>query len=98
MNLITASSPTWKYNINAKESGSKYLFEQFDELNARSKIRWKTKRRKGGSYELGYVNDVALNKSNEGVRVNVLYCRVMKPRARKLSSVTSLTSNCTTAT
>ncbi|WP_420460892.1 hypothetical protein [Neolewinella sp.] len=74
--LITQSSPQWKYLINAKESGSKYLFEQFDELNARGKVRWKMKRRKGGSYELGYTNDVALNKSNEGMRVNVLYCRV----------------------
>lgn len=84
VNLIIDSSPTWKYLINAKESGSKYLFEQFDELNARGKVRWKTKRRKGGSYELGYVNDVALNKSNEGVRVNVLYCRVKEGSGKEV--------------
>ncbi len=84
VNLITESSPTWKYIINAKESGSKYLFEQFDELNAGGKVRWKTKRRKRGSYELGYVNDVALNKSNEGVRVNVLYCRVREASGKEV--------------
>ena len=84
VNLITASSPTWKYLINAKESGSKYLFEQFDELNARGKVRWKTKRRKQGNDELGYVNDVALNKSNQQVRVNVLYCRVREAAGQEV--------------
>lgn len=84
VNLITESSPRWKYIINAKESGSKYLFEQFDELNAQGKVRWKTKRRKKGSYQLGYVNDVALNKSNEEVRVNVLYCRVKEASGKEV--------------
>jgi hypothetical protein len=82
--LITQCSPQWKYIINAKESGSKYLFEQFDELNARGKVRWKTKRRKRGTYELGYVNDLALNKSNEGVRVNMLYCRVREAGGKEV--------------
>ena len=83
VSLITQSSPRWKYLINAKEAGSKYLFEQFDELNAEGKVRWKTKRRKAGTYELGYVNDLALNKSHEQVRVNLLYGRVREASGKE---------------
>jgi hypothetical protein len=82
--LITDSSPEWKYIINAKEKGSKYLFEQFDELNAKGEIEWRTKRRKSGTYELGYVNGLAINKSNEDVRVNMLYCRVKEASGKEV--------------
>jgi hypothetical protein len=82
--LITKSSAKWKYIINAKEAGSKYLFEQFDDLNAKGKVNWKTNRRKLGNYELGYANNLALNKSNKDVHVNMLYCKVKEAGGKEV--------------
>jgi len=71
-----------KYVVNAKEKGNKHLFSQFDELNEAGQIKWVKKRVKDGLYHLGYANDLSINKSNAGVKCNLLYCRY-KPRNGK---------------
>jgi hypothetical protein len=81
---ISAGGPNWKYVINAKEKGCKYLFEQFDELNDSSKVKWKTKIRKSGTYHFGYLNEVSINKSNENIKCNFLYCRFKPPGGKEI--------------
>ena len=58
------------------------MFAQFDELNESGEIKWMKKRVKDGLYHLGYANGLSINKSNEEVKCNVLYCRY-KPKNRK---------------
>ena len=82
INQITDQGLSAKYVINAKEKGNKYLFAQFDELNESGEIKWVKKRVKDGLYHLGYANDLSINKSNEEVKCNVLYCRY-KPKNGK---------------
>jgi len=82
---IAKAGKNWKYVINAKEKGCKYLFQQFDDLNGEGKIKWKSKRRKSGNYEFGYINDVSINKSNEGVKCNFLYCRHTPPGGKEIT-------------
>jgi len=82
VNQIVEKGPNAKYIINAKEMGNKHLFAQFDELNESGKITWKKKRVKDGLYHFGYVNDLSINKANEGVKCNMLYCRY-KPKNGK---------------
>jgi len=76
---IAEGGSDWKYVINAKEKGNKYLFEQFDELNDVGKVKWKTKTFRKEKYEIGYVNNLSINKSNPEVKCNLLYCRY-KPK------------------
>jgi hypothetical protein len=71
-----------KYVINAKEKGNKHLFAQFDAMNEAGQIKWTKKRVKDCLYHFGYANDLAINKSNEGVKYNLLYCRY-KPKNGK---------------
>ena len=82
INQIVGKDLSAKYVINAKEKGNKYLFAQFDELNESGEIKWIKKRVKDGLYHLGYANGLSINKSNEEVKCNVLYCRY-KPKNRK---------------
>lgn len=70
--LIQTTSKQWNYIINAKEEGHKYLFEQFDTLNEQHQVAWKNWRRKEGTYEVGWVNDLSLNASHPEVKVNLL--------------------------
>lgn len=70
--LVHEKSPNWKFIINCKEEGHKYLFKQFDELDATGEVRWKKWRRKDGTYEVGFVNSLCLNASNKDLRVNML--------------------------
>lgn len=69
---IGASSPHWRYVINAKESGHKHLFAQFDERNAMHQVSWRTLRRKDGKYEIGYCSDLELNASNRKIKTNLV--------------------------
>ncbi|MFT5016488.1 MAG: hypothetical protein ACI9G6_001259, partial [Limisphaerales bacterium] len=71
-----------KYVINAKEKGNKHLFAQFDAMNEAGQIKWTKKRVKDCLYHFGYANDLAINKANEGVKCNLLYCRY-KPKNGK---------------
>lgn len=73
LRLITEASSAWKYVINCKENGNKYLFEQFDQLNDNGQVQWKTVRRKEGRYEVGYVSNLSINKSNKEVKTNMVY-------------------------
>lgn len=72
INLITQTSASWKYVINAKEAGHKHLFAQFDQRNDEGQVNWRTLRRKDGTYEIGYVSDLELNASNREVSTNLI--------------------------
>jgi hypothetical protein len=71
--LIKKSSPYWKYVINCKEDGNKHVFAQFDEADQQGRVIWRKLRRKDGTYEVGFLNNVALNASHSDIRTNVLY-------------------------
>ena len=70
--LIHQCSAKWKYIINCKEKGHKNLFKQFDQLNDQGKVSWKNWRRKDGTYEVGFVNNLSLNASNKDTKVNMI--------------------------
>lgn len=82
VNQIIGHGPGAKYVINAKVKGNKHLFAQFDELNEGGQIKWVKKRVKDGLYHFGYANGLAINKANEEVKCNFLYCRY-KPKKGK---------------
>jgi hypothetical protein len=82
VNQIIGQGPGAKYVINAKEKGNKHLFSQFDTMNEAGEIKWVKKRVKDGLYHLGYANDLSINKANEGVKCNLLYCSY-KPKNGK---------------
>ena len=63
----------WKYVISIKEGGNKHLFNQFDEKNEAHQVEWHTVKNKDGSHEFGYINDLELNASSPGTKVNMLY-------------------------
>lgn len=95
---ISAGGANWKYVINAKEKGCKYLFEQFDSLNEIGQVKWKTKKRKSGTYHFAYINNVSINKSNEQVKCNFLYCRFKPPGGKEIifswiTNIPLITSN-----
>lgn len=96
--LITASSPKWRYVINAKPLGHKHLFAQFDERNEKGKVKWRTLRRKEGTYEIGYTSDLELNASNKDIRTNMvlLNYRPKKGEAITFSWMTNLEVNADT--
>lgn len=79
---IVDQGPQAKYVINAKEKGNKHLFAQFDTMNEAGQIKWIKKRVKDGMYHFGYANGLSINKANEGVKCNFLYCRY-KPKNGK---------------
>lgn len=70
--LITQTSAAWRYVINAREAGHKHLFAQFDQRNEEGGVKWRTLRRKDGTYAIGYVSDLELNASNRQVRTNMV--------------------------
>lgn len=96
--LITQSSLKWKYVINAKPGGHKHLFEQFDERNEKGEVRWRTLRRKEGTYEIGYTSELELNASNKEVKTNMvlLNYRPKKGKVVTFSWMTNMTVNADT--
>jgi hypothetical protein len=72
IDLIGKSSPNWRFIINAKEDGHQHLFQQFDQRNERGEVNWKNWRRKEGTYQVGWVNNLALNASRTDVEVNMI--------------------------
>lgn len=64
----------WRYAIGIKEDGNAYLFEQFDQLNERHKVKWMDDQDDNGDeWEIAYVNGLALNASATDLRVNMVY-------------------------
>lgn len=96
--IITASSPKWRYVINAKPTGHKHLFAQFDERNEKSQVKWRKLRRKDGTYEIGYTSDLELNASNKNVKTNMvlLNYRPKKGKVVTFSWMTNLEVNAAT--
>lgn len=90
--LVSQASASWKYLINCKEKGHKYLFAQFDERNEEGHIKWKTVRRKDGSYEIGYTSGLMLNASNQGVTTNMVLVnfRSKKGEVKTFSWITNI--------
>lgn len=99
INLIEGSSPQWRYIINCKETGNKHLFKQFDQANEQGKVRWKNYRRKDGTYEVGYINQLELNASNKSVKTNMVIVnfRNKKGEVKTFSYITNLEVNDSTA-
>ncbi len=86
---IVDQGPHAKYVINAKEKGNKYLFAQFDATNEAGQIKWIKKRVKDGVYHFGYANGLSINKANEGVKCNFLYCRYKPKNGKEIVFKTS---------
>lgn len=78
---LVSANPNWGYVANITEKGHGYLFEQFDGLNGKGRVEWKDFRKKRDRYTVGFVNGLALNKSNPEVTVNMIYCR-FKPEGK----------------
>jgi hypothetical protein len=95
INQIIGQGPGAKYVINAKEKGNKHMFAQFDTLNEANQIKWVKKRVKDGLYHFGYANGLAINKANEGVKCNILYCRYKPQKGKEVifSWVTNIELN-----
>lgn len=72
---LIRTNPNWKYMSGITEKGHAYLFGQFDSLNGERQVKWKDFRRKRERYTVGFVNGLALNKSNLEEKVNMVYCR-----------------------
>ena len=83
--LITTCSPTWRYVINAKPTGHKHLFAQFDEEHDQGRIKWRKIRRKDGTYDIGYATNLELNASNREVKTNLV---VLNYRPKKGETIT----------
>jgi len=89
--LITASSPKWRYVINAKPTGHKHLFAQFDECNEKGEVKWRKLRRKDGTYEIGYVSELELNASNKDVKTNMVLLNY-RPKGGKVITFSWMTN------
>lgn len=83
--LITRTSSQWRYVINAKETGHKHLFAQFDERQEHGQVRWRKLRRKEGTYQIGYSCDLELNASNRDIKTNLV---VMNFKPKKGEPIT----------
>jgi hypothetical protein len=95
VNQIIGQGPGVKYVINAKEKGNKHIFAQFAELNEAGQLKWVKKRVKDGLYHFGYANGLAINKANEEVKCNFLYCRYKPQKGKEVifSWVTNIELN-----
>lgn len=80
---ITESSPSWRYVINAKVDGHKYLFEQFGEANDEGQVVWKKFGRKGESITVGYQNELSLNASNQDIKTNLVVAYVKDKKGKE---------------
>lgn len=89
--LITQTSASWRYVINAKEGGHKHLFAQFDQRNDEDLVKWRTLRRKDGTYEIGYSSDLELNASNREVKTNMIVLN-FKPKKGPLVTFSWITN------
>lgn len=63
----------WRYIIGITEPGHTHLFEQFDHLNEQDKVHWQALKLADGHYNIGYVNNLALNASAPDTKVNMIY-------------------------
>lgn len=82
---ITEKSDKWKYLINAKEKGNKYLFEQFDKQNDAEELDWHERHAEDGEYDFAFINELSVNKSNEDVKVNFLFCNFKPKKGKEIS-------------
>ncbi len=93
--LITQTSPLWRYVINAKPGSHKHLMDQFNERNNAGQVHWRKLRRKDGSYQIAYTTDLELNASNKGVKTNmvVLHYKAKNGKETTFSWITNLEVN-----
>ena len=80
---ITQLSDRWRYVINAKADGHQYAFEQFNAANDAGRVNWKTFRRKGEKFVVGYVNDIGLNAANAEVKTNLVVAYVTNNKGQE---------------
>ena len=81
----------WRYLIGVKDKGHAHLFEQFDDLDAAGKLKWKDYTRDGISYEVGYANGLSLNLSHADQKTNLLYAR-LRDRKGKVTVFSFITN------
>ena len=81
----------WEYVMNVKPGSHPHLFAQFEQLDAHKLVLWKNKRESDGKYRFGYANGLALNASNPGVKVNMLWCEWTNKKGKK-TTFTYITS------
>ena len=93
--LIEESAAQWDYIINCTEKGHPYLFDQFDQANEAHQVEWNTWRRKDGTYQVGFINELCLNASNSEVKVNMMIVNYKSKKEKQItfSWITSLEIN-----
>lgn len=80
----------WRYLIGVKEKGHAHLFAQFDELDSRYQIPWREWKQGRQEHAVGYANDLELNATHTGLRVNLLYA-IIRDRGGKETTFTFIT-------
>ncbi len=85
IDLIGQCSPMWKFIINAKENGHKHLFQQFDQQNELGEVSWKSWRRKEGTYEVGWINGLALNATQKHTKVNMIVVNFTDKKGKSIT-------------
>lgn len=70
---VLLQHPRWQYVIGIKPSGHPSLFRQFEGRDRRGQVHWVEWEKEGSTHRFGYTNRLALNDSNNDLRVNMLY-------------------------
>lgn len=74
----------WDFILGVKPEGNKYLFKLFEARLRNGKLI-KSHRVQDGTchYEFHFFNNVSINESNPGVKVNFLYCQQTCAKGKK---------------
>lgn len=82
----------WRYVVGVKPGSHAFVFEQFDELEARGDIQWCEWTEGRSHYSVGYANKLSLNRGGEDVRTNLLYalCRDGRGKETVFTFVTNV--------
>lgn len=79
----------FRFILNIKPKGNKYLFDLMDRMEAHNQIKRREEEIEGMIYKYRYANDLPLNSDNRDIRVNFLECHVIDPTGKKEEKVFS---------
>ena len=79
----------FRYVINVKPKGNKYLFDLMDRMEGYGQVKRHEEEKEGRIHQYRYANDLPLNSDNRDIRVNFLEYREIDPTGKKDDKVFS---------
>ena len=87
--LRAVKEADFRYVINVKPKGNKYLFDLMDRKEAHNEVHKYEEQRDGLIHKYRYANDLPLNSDNRDIRVNFLEYHEIDPSGKKETKVFS---------